>query len=457
MKLELRKSTLYIYLFLALFWIAGATSFMLQEASHDRCMSQTLMINNLAQLAIAMLGCVTLRKFSDVVIIVGLLLYAYFTSCVLNGEGFLVYLNGMRRYFGYVFVVPIFRYMYADRERWVRFVHLFEKTLYAFLIIQFPCISYQAAVWGIGDNGGGSLGWFSSGIISQLIYLISFYFMVRRWDKSKGYFDNLKDNWVLLLLLFPSMLNETKISFIFLLCYFVFLLPADRFLMRRLLIILPLCAMLLCGGAWFYLNTVNTKENVFSWEYMDEYVLGRNSTIDFVFDLLDRDVDSEEVMESDYARGIKYLLMSKLLEQEDHATLWGYGVGQFKGGNGIDKTDFAKHYEWILRGTETEVFDTLIELGYIGMGLYLLFWLLQFRVFARHRERSSKMQWWLTVHLILMVAYHTAFASLPFALIFQFMVYVSSRWSELPPCRVLSAGRKASAECAILTPAQADA
>lgn len=433
--MEVRKSTLIIFCFLLLFWIVGSVPFVLQELTHDKCETVRLAVNNLCQAGMICLGLWTLRSKTDIAIIIVTVGVSYYSTCSLNGESTLTWLNGLRRYAPYMFVLPVIRYLWSDTERRERFVAAFDKTLYIFLVVQFPCLSLQALMYGMGDEGGGSLGWYNSGVISQLIYMISFYLMVRRWNPRKGYMANLGDNYVLLLLLLPSFLNETKISFIFLLLYFLMLLPFDRYLLRRLLVIIPLLFFLMGGMMMWYSNNVNTRDDLMDAEYMNDYVFGDNM-IDLAFDLLDSDVDTDDVWEADYARGIKFALLPTLLERGENGNeLWGYGVGQFKGGNGMEKTKFAKHYEWILRGTQTEMFDAVVELGYVGGTLLIVYWIVMFRFFKRvgKGNRNRRMQWWLGLNMLMMILYAPAFDSLPFVCIALYMVFASSRWSELPP------------------------
>lgn len=429
-----RKSTIVIYTLLAAFWLAGCLPFLLQEVTHDQCESINLLARGLCSLLMMPLGIWTLRHRTDVAIIVVTILLTYYSTCIVNSESIFVWANGLRRYVPYMFVLPIIRYLFEAPERRKRFVRIFDKHLYIFLWIQFPCLTLQAIVWGIGDNGGGTLGWLFSGLISQIIYLVSFYLMVRRWNPQRDYFGNLRDNWVLLVLLFPSFLNETKISFILLMLYFLFLLPFDRYLMRRLLVVVPALLVLMSGSLWFYLSTVDRTGRILDPEFFSNYVLGSNM-IDWAFELLDSDVDADDVWEMDYARGIKFALLPTLLERgNENNEMWGYGVGQFKGGNGMEKTDFAKRYEWMLRGTQTEMFNNVVELGYTGGVLLLIFWGVVFRFFKRvgKENRNRRMQWWMGFNMLLMIFYSAAFDIQPFVLISLYMCFVSSRWSQMP-------------------------
>lgn len=430
----IRKSTIILFVFLLAFWLTGSVPFVMQEITHDKCETARLLINNACQLMMACIGLWTLRSRTDIAIMAVTVGVTYYSTCIINSESTLIWLNGLRRYFPYMFVLPVIRYFFADRGRRDRFVRAFDKNLYVFLWIQFPCLGLQALMWGMGDLGGGSLGWYNSGIISQLIYLISFYLMVRRWNPRLGYLGNLGANWVLLVLLLPSFFNETKISFIFLLLYFLFLLPFDRYFLRRLLFVIPMVAVVMGGAVWFYVSTIDKKGEILEGNFIKNYVMGSNM-IDLAFDLMESDVDTDDVWEADYARGIKFALLPTLLERGNGENeLWGYGVGQFKGGNGMDKTKFAKHYEWFLRGTQTEMFNNVVELGYIGGALLLVYWGVVFRLFTRagRGNRNRRMQWWMGINMLMMILYAPGFDVLPFVCIALFLCFISSRWSLLP-------------------------
>ncbi len=433
--LKTRKSTIVIVTLMSVLWLTGTVSFLMQEAVHDKCETQRLLVNGACQMIVVVLGLWTLRSRTDIAIIAVTVAVTYYSTCINNGESTLVWLNGLRRYLPYIFFLPIVRWLWVDPERRKRFIRVFDRNIYIFLWIQFPCLCFQAIVWGMGDYGGGSLGWYCSGIISQLIYLISFYLMVRAWRPERGYVGNLLDNWVLVALLFPSFLNETKISFIFLPLYFVMLIPFDRNLPRTLLVVIPMLIAAVGGASWWYLSYVDRKGEVLKADFFANYVMGDNM-IDFAFDLMDSDdVDTDNVWESDYARGIKFALLPTLLERgEKNNELWGYGVGQFKGGNFTEKTKFAKRYEWFLRGTQTEMFDIVVELGYLGATLLILYWVVVFRFFkhAGRGNRNKRMQLWLGGNMLLMIMYTVGFDSLPYVIIALTQCFISSRWKELP-------------------------
>ena len=108
----------------------------------------------------------------------------------------------------------------------------------------------------------------------------------------------------------------------------------DRNFMKRLFVVIPMLVLLMLGAGYWYLTSLNAKDNVFSLEYMNDYVLG-NNMIDWAFELMDADnVDADEIWEQDYARGVKFALLPTLLEQGGEKNIKNGGVFLFQG-NGL--------------------------------------------------------------------------------------------------------------------------
>ena len=96
-------------------------------------------------------------------------------------------------------------------------------------------------------------GWFS-GILSFSIYYASFYLLNKRIDRN-NIMRSLYKNWTLIFLLFPTFLNETKISFALIIAYFILLLPIDRKYIIRITFLSPLIIILVGVGSFFYSST----------------------------------------------------------------------------------------------------------------------------------------------------------------------------------------------------------
>ena len=91
------------------------------------------------------------------------------------------------------------------------------------------------------------------------------------WCRSAGipknYWQSLKKNKEYFLLLLPTFFNETKISFIFVLCYLVLLMKIQWKSMRKLLLASPLLIALIIGLFYAYLDfTDQDADRVLSYE-----------------------------------------------------------------------------------------------------------------------------------------------------------------------------------------------
>lgn len=429
----IRKSTLISRLLFVVFWIVSVTPFLIQETIH---IPNSIFINislYLAEAVVIALGCWVLRDKTDIAIIVIFTLYAFISTCIVNNESFFFFLNGLRTYIGFLFVIPIIRYFFDNPERREKFVTKVDKTLYLFLWVQVPAMLLQCLRYGAYDNVGGTLGWNMSGVISTLIYLCSFYLMLRRWDYTRSFAENIVANKVLLFLLLPSYLNETKVSFIFLLFYFILLNPIDKKFIKRLTWILPLVLVALAGALYLYYALVDNNDEITTEDYATVYLIGNDDALEGIERIMDEGLEPDELfMGKDVTRGIKFFLTPPILRRSDFGTYTGYGVGQCKNVTSDNKNAFTKEYEWILRGTMMQGFITWIELGAIGLALYFFYWLIILRLFKKCPGRNKQLQWYLGLTILIFTLYNNPYYIPSFYIIFSFLLFASSRWNELP-------------------------
>lgn len=429
MNLVVSKSKLVSGILLSVFWIIGTFAFVGQEFALSAYESLSPIIFALGDFVLILLGLWIIRNRTDIIILTSFITIAFVSTCIFNEMSLLQFLNGMRIYIGFIFVIPVIRYLFEEESRRRAFIKRMDKSLYIFLWLQVPTMIFQCYLYGAFDKVGGTLGWMNSGVITTLIYMISFYLMLKRWDKEKSYLQNLKKNWILIFLLFPSYLNETKIAFVFLAMYFFFLIPMDRKFVKRMLFVIPLMIVMLFGAAYLYVNLVDTNgQNIFSKEYIEIYMNGDDELVELVEYIVDNDVT--EVEEGDYARGLKFAVLPLILKRSPHATAIGYGTGLYKGGKYFEKTEFSKHYNWLLQGTIMQAFLWLVELGWIGFIWYVVFWLIYFRFFRRC-HRNAQLQFYLFLTVVLISLYSCNFCLVPFYIIFMYMMFLSSRWNYI--------------------------
>ena len=412
-----------------IFWVMATYNFITQELAGEIVTSIELGVRLIAQGVVIVLGLWTLRAKTDILILSIFLVYSFISTCVVNDLSLFMWIDGMRLYICFLFVIPIFRYLLADKQFRSHFVERVDRNLLRFLWIQIPCIILQMK-YPHPDFCGGSLGWMKSGTISNLIYLVSFYLMLRAWDKRKSYFGNLQRNWILIFLLFPSFLNETKISFIFLMMYFFFLIPIDKKFLKNFTWILPGMMVLLGGALYLYSSVVGSNEEVTNMASATEYLIGNDDGLNVVEAYMDnKDMESE----SDLARGLKFVVVPAIMDRHPISWPFGYGIGNYKVGDSAKSVKFAKEYQWMLRGTMIESHFIWLELGLIGLGLYFIFWFIVLRAFRHKVDRNLQLQWFLSINVLLITVYNSALNELPFYFIFMYMIVASNNWHSLPP------------------------
>lgn len=435
MRLVTTKYQLVCNTVFTLFWVLATYNFVTQEAMGREVPSVELGVRLMAQGMLVVLGLWTLRSKIDIAVISIFTVFTLIGTCWVNGLSLMTWVDGVRLYVCFLFVVPILRYLLSDREKRTYFIHRMDRNLYRFLWLQAPCILTQFFRYNNLDLVGGSLGYMMSGAISNLIYLVSFYLMLRSWDPAKNYLTNLKDNRVLVFLLFLTFLNETKVSFVFLLFYFFFLIPMDRKFLRQLIWLLPLIAAVFGGALYIYINVTGNKDSVSSQAAMARYLMGDEAGLTMVENVLEK---NHEFMETDMARGLKFIITPAIMNRNPPAWVWGYGIGLYKVGDSSNKNEFAKRYQWLLQGTMIQSHVVWVEMGLGGVALYFIYWLVMLKVFRRRVKRNKQLQWMLGMNVLVATVYNAPFFIIPFCIIFMYMILLSGDWEKVPAYKPVS-------------------
>lgn len=324
-------------------------------------------INLLLDGVYVVLGLSVIRARRDLIVFGSFVLIAS-VSAYLNHQGALEFFNGSRGFIGILFVPPIIRCLVSSYQgKW--FVEKMDRMLYVFLWIQVFCIGSQFLRFGAGDHGGGSFGNGYSGMVSTLIYVISFYLMNKRWDENESYLNNLWANMVLIFLLFPTFLNETKISFLYFIGYFVLLMRIDRRFIIRLALSTPLMVILFLGIGYVYLTATDTDSETYDAEFFNNYLIGEDieQLVEIAIAVQEEDIETDNLWVVDLPRYGRLLFVPDALSTTGGGMLLGAGIGQFKGGSLVSLTPFARKYNWLLRGSLTMLFFSVIELGIVGL------------------------------------------------------------------------------------------
>ena len=428
--MRIEKYKLIAKIFFWTFWICATVPFFVQELTNERHNEVLLSLWALGEIIFVGLGIWTLRARVDKMIIAIFLTVSFIDTVLANHLSVMYWINGCRFYIAFLFIIPIFRYFWTDDTRRRYFIRRMDRLIYIYLVIQFPCMVIQFLRYGAFDNVSGSIGQMQSGNTSTIIYLASFYLMLRRWDKNASYFKNLLNNWQLLVLLLPTFKNETKVSFIYILMYFFFLVPMDRRFLKRMVYIIPLMVVVAVGSGILYSKMVEGSK-VVSLDDVSAYVVGDDQMLELVEYIFENDVI--DVEETDYARGLKFMVLPMLYDRHPKAWFFGFGVSQYKGGLKLDKTDFAKRYFWMMQGCIMQWHAAMVDMGIPGGILYILFWITVFRLWRRHKgERNLQMSWMLGLVTCIVSVYCPFMDILPIYVQYMYFVFVCSRWNELP-------------------------
>ncbi len=318
---------------------------------------------------ILILGIIALKDLRDKIVYF-LLVALIIASKVVNHQSIVETLNGFRLYIGLVSAVPIIRYL-LDSKNAARFVSSFDRQLHIFLYIQVFCLVWQFLKYGANDHGGGTLGYGGSGAISTMIYISSFYLLNKKWDFDGDWKVNLVENKKYFILLFPTFLNETKISFIYLILYFLLLIRRDRMFVLRMVVLVPTMIIAAIGVGILYINaTKQDADEVFSMDYIEYYLSGGQDVEDVInlaVRIQEEDLFSDELWSIDLPRFAKLFQTEEALKSTEGGYLLGAGVGQFRGGSVMGKSRFATKFNWLLKGSIPSLFWLLIELGLLGV------------------------------------------------------------------------------------------
>ena len=401
--MQITKSILIERALLGVFWVLGTVGFICDEFVPGLESLRTYILVA-CDATLILLGLACLRHRADILFVVALLFIGLTSSLLLNKIPATMTANGMRVFIGVMFSYPIFRYLLDKPGVRDRFIKTLDRNLEIFLWVQVPCIFYQFFAYGAGDHGGGTLGNWYSGTISMMIYLISFYLMRKRIN-PKHFVGSIIKNVKYVLLLTPTFFNETKISFVLLVLYFILLVPIDKRLFFRALIVVPVMSILFVVGYMTYKMTYTgdvsktaDKLDIFSEEYLMEYMF---------MDIEDAEEDATWNMENneqglaDIPRITKFMLLPMFEEESPGHIPLGFGVGHFKGGTKLSHSEFYDQYEWYLLGTIPYFIHIYLQLGVIGVLWYFAFVI---SIFIRHPKGYSNRDWNLQLFIALLIS-----------------------------------------------------
>ncbi len=428
----LSRGKLAIYWLMFTFWLVAFYPFVVQLASYDIFTVIDGKVSLFLELAYIVIGLILLHNKWDKAVTFSFMVMSFISTVFINSNPINDWLSGLRFYYPIIFLLPVIRYAMATQARRDFFIELMDRTLYIFLWVQAPCMIFQYVVYGGWDYGGGSLGFYQSGIVSELIYTISFYLMIRRWDPSRNYFSNLLRNWVLLFLLFPTFLNETKASFLFLVFYFLFLTPINKRFFRNILFVIPLIAGAIYVFNYFYMSLYGKKtetgEEILTEDYFNFYVIGDDTSLEIMEMAYEKSDVDEDI---DFQRGLKWAALPWLMNDKQNIEgiwFWGNGTGLLKGHNDENPSEMGAEYKWLFQGTLMTMEMLILECGIWGVVWFIFALCVLFRCGNKSTGRQRQLTCYLICLGVAVVFYNTSFNILAFSMIYYFLGYLCCHW-----------------------------
>lgn len=383
----------------------------------------------LCDAVIVMLGLIALKDRMDKIVLLLFLAVGYYVTCIYNENSALFYVNGLRDFIYNLWLIPILRYLYNSNLS-NEFERRFDRMLFIFLIVQAVCITFQFLKYGANDHGGGSMGNGFSGVVSMMIYAISFYLMKKRFDGNNVLGSLVENKW-LIVLLFPTFLNETKISFIFLALYFLLLMPFKKESLMKFMIALPLVIVVMYIVFNTYLSATGNNDDIMDIDYyLEGYLMAdeSNNILDWAEYLYEND-ELETDGTTDIPRFTKYIMIPELNEYYPGHGITGYGIGQFKGGTMIDNSKFYRDNEWLLRGSVPYGYHAYIQFGFFSVIFFVLFCV---RLYSLRRKKTNieiGIQVLLWSMIVMIMLYNDFFRYTFVCVIFLYIFTQSLRWN----------------------------
>ena len=330
----------------------------------------------------------------------------------LDRMGVVAQLNGLRQpLFFFASLVVVHDLFMSDLREW--FVRYFTLYLIVFAILQFPTSLLQYLEYGAGDEVGGTYGLTGgSGYVTQLLFLIVFYLLVRYGTDADGHRFSLAKFILFCVLLIPCVLNETKISFVLLPALLLMMVEVRRF--YRVIPFAILGGLLVYGLYYYYDQIAGGADTLFDEKFLERYL---------VYDRR-QNVDVPRIQ--------KLVLLAHIFAKDLFSAVFGMGYGLFTGGHLLDATRTGKALAY-LGGSRGLLLTMWVQGGLIGVAVMLicLFSFIKSRVPVNSATRRLGL--FIVLSLVGILVYNDAVLDRVFAAICGFLmmwVYFGGRDAE---------------------------
>lgn len=351
------------------------------------------------------LAIISLRYLSGKLIWVVLFLLACIgVNLSYSSTDFMYSMNGVREILILIAMVIFYHKIFLDdnEELSADYIAIFKRFAVIFLVAQLPVSVLQFHAHGPTDWVGGTYGNKGSGTLTLSIICLVFF--------VSDYVTSNTQRALLYFCLLPLLLNETKVSFIFLpmLIFFIHFKPR----IKNIAVAIIGAAVFLLIFNKYYSNTGgmdvgdNSLVGVFSEDFLDTYLMG--------------DIYSSD----DIPRFTKLILAWELCAENARTLLFGIEWGIFKGGTVVEASQFAQSIQWLLSGTRPYLFFLLLQGGLLLIGG--LFWML-FHINRYFLNYNNKYKTFLMLVFLIILVYNDPLRNQGFVTIYFFcMTYANS-------------------------------
>lgn len=352
----MNQKKILVYSTLIILTISGINGFLIEEGLLNINPSLLSLLLDVLLLIVTILSIKNTKQIRFLIYIFLFFLFFTLITNVFNPNELtaVLYFNGLREFLPY-FLFPLIYLNILQSSLQDYFIKKINIFLYFFLIIQIPVSLYQFSINGAGDAVGGTLGEGSSGILTFIVFLTTYYLMTQDIDYKNIVRSFIKKSYLLIFWL-PAFINETKISFFLIILFFLLLVSFSvNNLLKYLLIGIVLIPALMVFDSIYDNVTGNSYSNeILDKDFFESYLM------------------SDEEHYTDIPRLQKIAIVFTTFKAEE--IILGRGVGQFKGGKTLSMTPFAEQNDWLLSGSRPMFFFLLVQVGIVGTILFSFYW-----------------------------------------------------------------------------------
>lgn len=343
------KTKLFLFMLIQVFnSVAGLIATMVIPSA-DRIIRLGVVGSDVLMVLLAFSAFWTRRDFYGVKYMALFLLASTLTFIYTSERfGFTEHLNGLREPLFFFASIVVAYDLYESYTRPL-FATVFTRYLMVFALVQIPVTILQFMKFGAGDAVGGTYGIAGgSGYLSQLLFLICFYLVVRYASLEDGTNFRITRTMMMVPILIPCALNETKISFFLLAVFLVLLVSSPRRIYRAVpLLLLGVGLMYLLN--YYYTQTVEDSSRIFDENFLEKYLLTNPTGTG-----------------GDLPRLQRVQIMFHLLGNDFGSILLGMGYGLLGGGNIMSMSRLGRSLYYLVTGSRVLLFRVWIQGGLLA-------------------------------------------------------------------------------------------